>query len=459
MKLLKKFNPLKTLFARLFFVFWGTILILIGSTLFISQQLNELDKKEPLSKFDTKRFELLERQFQGPRPNSLRKKIHFAQKKFPHWVVLYQAESQQLIADRVPENLLNKHLRPLFTQNSRAAERKLPNYVVYGPKTLLINDLEYQAVIVRKATPANELLRTLYFSPLWSKIAFAILVTLLPCWLVARNISVPIARLNRSTHALSRGELSHRVDPSVANRADEIGQLANSFNAMAEKIENNLKVHKGLLANVSHELRTPLTRIELSVAMALKDPAKNVSKLHRIESELHKLDALIANVLKLSRLENDSLPLETNNIHLSHLVKEICESASLECEEKNIQLLPTIQDKLYYVGDELLLVCAFENVLRNAIKFTPSGQTIWLELKEQPDTIEFSVLDSGPGVSESELEKIFQPFYRSSDNQYKTRGTGLGLTISNKAVTRHRGHIKAKNIADKGLRVNISLPR
>ncbi len=444
---------------RLFLVFWGTILILVGGTVFISHKLNELDKVEPLNKYDLKKFEFVEHQLNLPKKGDLSRRIRFLHKKYPHWVFLYEADSQTIITDRIPPALIDKYLLDLVNPPKRAAERKIPRHLVYGPKLITVAGQQYQTLIVRKASPGNELIRNLYFSPLWSKILFAFLVTLLPCWLVARNLSIPISRLNQSTQLLAAGQLSHRVGASVINRPDEIGQLAVSFNQMAEKIENNLKLHKGLLANVSHELRTPLTRIELSLAMALKDPHKNSAKLHRIEQELHKLDALIANVLKLSRLENDDLPLERNRINLSQLVADICQSAKLECEEKDIQLDCHITQSIYYAGDELLLVRAFENILRNAIKFTPAGKAVKVELTQTDEHLVFAVQDQGPGVNESDIEKIFQPFYRAENNQYSSRGTGLGLTISHKAITRHNGHIYAKNIPDSGLRMQVLLPR
>ncbi|MER2494439.1 ATP-binding protein [Catenovulum sediminis] len=457
--IIKKLNPLNSLFGRIFLGFWGTVLVVVAVTIFINQQLNDFNKVKPLDGYQEHHLLLAKKKLEKAGLEKLTYALRRIQKEGKlKWVVLKNLETGELLSHRKPRHLALKEFKQLAFE-PKPLQVRLDDFLIAGPVDINIENTHFKLMLAYKLSPRADFYRALWHSPEWLKFLIAGLLTILPCWLIARSISKPIHKLNRSTHILAEGNLSHRVEENVVNRHDEIGKLANDFNEMANKLESNLELHKRLLGDVSHELRTPLTRLELSLAMAMKDPANSKNQLVRIEAELHKLDEMISSVLRLARLENEDIQLEKTEINLSILVKDIIQSAQVECDAKNIQLKTNIAPNIEYLGDALLLNSAFENILRNAIKFSETNSEIEVKLKIRDDEIIYAVCDNGPGVNSDELNKIFMPFYRvNKARDRKTGGTGLGLTIANKAVLRHCGRIEAHNKEPKGLQVNIYLP-
>lgn len=294
--------------------------------------------------------------------------------------------------------------------------------------------------------------------PDWLKLVLAAIVTILPCWIIARNISVPISQLRNSSHALAQGHYNHRIDV-IAKRHDELGDLARDFNYMAGKIENQFELHKRLLGDVSHELRTPLTRLELSLALAIKNPQDCDKQLNRIETEIHKLDEMIGNVLRLARLENEDMALDLTQINLAKTISSVIQAAEVEAEQKHIQLHKQLQSDITVNADIILLTTAIENIVRNAIKYSPAYGEVTTTLELKDGLIHINITDTGNGVGENEINKIFTPFYRvAKARERHSGGTGLGLAIAQKAIHRHQGQLSASNLTPKGLKVSIVLP-
>ena len=236
---------------------------------------------------------------------------------------------------------------------------------------------------------------------------------------------------------------------------------------MADKLSALVSLYKRLLADVSHELRTPLTRLELTLAMALKEPENNQRQLERAERELHKLDDIIGNVLRLAKLENHEVSIEQDDVDLTDLLSQIIRSCRLEAREKKITIDSNVEDNLSLIGDEMLLSFAFDNVIRNAIKYSPNDSSISVSSAQESGVINITIQDQGCGVDEHELEQLFVPFFRGKQAMQESNGAGLGLAIASKAIMRHGGTIYAENIvSDKpdssgdilGLSVSIKLP-
>ena len=227
---------------------------------------------------------------------------------------------------------------------------------------------------------------------------------------------------------------------------------------MADKLSSLISLYKRLLADVSHELRTPLTRLELSLAMALKEPENNQRQLARAERELHKLDDIIGNVLRLAKLENHEVSIEQEDVDLTDLLSQIIRSCQLEAREKGIVIDSDIEDELTLIGDEILLSFAFDNVIRNAIKYSPENSHVCVRSAQETGVIKVIIKDQGTGVDEHELEQLFVPFFRGKQAMQESNGAGLGLAIASKAIMRHGGTIYAENASPNGLKVTIELP-
>ncbi|NOT83893.1 MAG: two-component sensor histidine kinase, partial [Methylococcaceae bacterium] len=213
-----------------------------------------------------------------------------------------------------------------------------------------------------------------------------------------------------------------------------------------------------LLHDVSHELRSPLARIQAAIGLAHQQPDKIPLTLERIEKESQRMNDLIGELLALSRLEAGVIG-KLEVIDMSELIAEIVEDARLEADSKNVKIVLTTAEEAFIKGQYDLIYRAIENVLRNAIKHTKSNSTVSVSanLGSSGHQLHIVITDQGPGVAETELAAIFEPFFRGSNSQ-KAQSIGLGLTIALKAVEVHNGKIIAGNRQEGGFRVEIVLP-
>lgn len=456
---LSKFNPLNYLFGRIFLGFWGAVVVLIWLALFVSYQLSQLEGLKPADPYHINQLNNVRKQLNRKQNISVLDNIKKIQAKHKRWIyILKKPNSRQLITpDSLPDDIpINKLM--LLSIASSKQQIRLDKYILTGPTKTIDNGQEYEVFIAYRVKSRNEFYKLLWRMPDWLKLFLAAIVTILPCWIIARNISGPISQLRNSSHALAQGHYNHRIDV-IAKRHDELGDLARDFNYMAAKIENQFELHKRLLGDVSHELRTPLTRLELSLALAIKNPQDCDKQLNRIETEIHKLDEMIGNVLRLARLENEDIPLDLTQINLADMISSIIQAAEVEAEQKHIQLHTKLPTGVMVNADIMLLTTAIENIIRNAIKYSPAYGKITTSLELKNNEIQINITDTGNGVCESEIDKIFTPFYRVAKARDRhSGGTGLGLAIAQKAVYRHKGKLTAHNIKPQGLSVNISLP-
>jgi two-component system sensor histidine kinase CpxA len=251
-----------------------------------------------------------------------------------------------------------------------------------------------------------------------------------------------------------RGDLTARI---VFNRHDEIGNLARSFNAMAERIEVLLTAERRLLQDVSHELRSPLSRLSFAVEL-VRDAADPDSAMGKVRREIDRLSHLIGTLLEVNNYEWDPAARKTESVPVGSLTAEIAADCSLEAEARNVQISTGIRSTNAIEGDPELLRRAIENVLRNAIRFSPSGSDVTVEVDDVDRGIIVTVSDHGPGVPEHLLSRIFDPFFRADlSRETSLGGIGLGLSIARRAVLLHQGEITATNTLP-GLRIAITVP-
>lgn len=289
-------------------------------------------------------------------------------------------------------------------------------------------------------------------------IAFAILTLVVASAWVAWMLTRPLRVLSHSTRRLAEGDLQARVPRYIADREDAVGRLGAEFNHMAERVDSLLGSQQQLLRDVSHELRTPLARLQVALTLAQDEPDKAPAMLSRIEIELGRLDDLIGQVLSLSRLQSGTDNLERTPIELRSLLAEVVENAEFEFAEKDvsIQIKGPIVELL---GDPGKLASAFENIVRNAMRYAAEGSTVELSIGVHQQTALVEVADRGPGVDEAELPRLFEAFYRVDDaRDTRTGGHGVGLAIAEQAIARNGGTLRARNRDGGGLVVSACLP-
>ena len=274
---------------------------------------------------------------------------------------------------------------------------------------------------------------------------------------LALYLSRPIRSLRSGLEAFAAGDLRVRLGESIGGRRDEIADLARDFDGMADRVEGLIRAREQLLNDVSHELRTPLTRLRLAIALARQRPERTATALDRVESEARRLDELVDELLTLSRLESGVIDLQ-GYFDLLELLRKLIADARFESgSAAQVKFEAIIGDgaaaNSSILGDAELIRRAVENVVRNAIRFSPADGTISISVLQRATEARIQIEDEGPGVAENDLRTLFEPFVKGSSG-----GFGLGLAIARRAVLAHRGSIVAENRSPTGLRVTICLP-
>ena len=286
----------------------------------------------------------------------------------------------------------------------------------------------------------------------------------LVCYLLARYLTAPVVRLRAATQRLAAGDLSARAGGLAARRRDEMAQLVRDFDAMAERLEAAVHAQARLLNDISHELRSPLARLNVASALAHQRAGVEAhSALERIDLEAERLNELIGGLLTIARLESGNDARQKSPVLLGEIIEGIAADANFEAQGRNCGVESVIKEDCVVMGAPSLLHSAIENVVRNAARYTREGTSakITLERGQSKGGAEavVRIVDSGPGVPEEALDKLFRPFYRIDDARgRKTGGVGLGLAITERAVRLHGGTVKASNRPEGGLQVEIRLP-
>ncbi len=293
----------------------------------------------------------------------------------------------------------------------------------------------------------------------WRTVPVAITLSLV-CYFLARTITKPVLEMRSAMRRFGEGDLEQRVGSTVGRRRDEIGELARDFDHMAERIEKLLGAQQRLLEDISHELRSPLARQRVALELArLRSSESALVSLDRVEREAERLDGLIGQLLTLTRLENDACEGRFSPVDLADLVREVVADAQFESRtgKRSVQL--TDCSPCTVNAEAELLLRAVENVVRNALSYTADNTTVDVTLVSTSTEAVITVRDHGPGLPESELTNVFQPFYRVSHaRDRQSGGVGLGLAIVERAVRTHGGTVVARNGESSGLIVEIRIP-
>jgi signal transduction histidine kinase len=345
------------------------------------------------------------------------------------------------------------------------------------PIALNLRSLRLVALAVR--SPAGQpfvlILQTAYGAPLSpygirpgpTTVYISGVVTLLLAILVA----VPIRRLRSAAREIAQGKLQTRVSLGVWSRRllrigrdDVVYGLIEDFNNMAERLDSLVDAQRVLFRDVSHELRSPLARLSVALELAREagDPSMR-APLDRIEEEAARVNELIGQILSLSYMETLQEITQPASLSLTDLVSCILPDIQYEAAARRCQVTSRVLQEAQIVGDAELLHRAIENVVRNAIRYSPDGGIVEMcldtALRDGAWLAVLRIADSGPGVPSDELPSILRPFYRvDKSRQRSTGGFGVGLAIADRAVKLHAGEIVASNRPEGGFLVEMSFP-
>jgi len=444
---------------KLFLAFWLVIITSVLISYLVTMQFRHSPTQEQANPQQLK----LLNQFTERLADKKKVKLKAIQSKFHH------KYNQHLIIKKISNNkVYSPRNRPWSKVKDYLKKHPLDNPVTVdfsftkltSSQPILINGQLFQLFI------ASELQRKRLVSlisqlPFALRLFFLLTISFLSCWLLAKSFTKPLIAIQKASKALGNGELATRIT-TFDQRSDEFGDLARSFNQMAKQLEDNISAHQRLLGDVSHELRSPLTRLQLAVALAEKNmgnEAEQQKHLNRCETEVDRLDEMIADVLTLSRLEHSHNNFTADSVDLNTLVDQVINDCQYFASSKEISIRLKGEVNAAILADGKLLISAISNVLNNAVKYSPNGQDVTVELIQHNQQLHLSVSDKGPGVPDEMLAQLFTPFFRVADARDRSSGgTGLGLAIAQQAIHLHQGEIVAQNIAPNGLKVIIILP-
>ena len=285
-----------------------------------------------------------------------------------------------------------------------------------------------------------------------------IVVGLLLAFLLSRTLMRPIRELTAATHAISAGEL--KQDVPVRSR-DELGELAASFNRMNAALVRSTELRRQMTADIAHELRTPVSVI-MGHAEAVHDGVMEPSleSFEIIRDEVERLDSLIEDLRTLSRADAGELPIEFQPVSVGKLLEKVQTMHKQHADRKKITFDLQLQAGLPEISaDPGRLVQVFSNLVDNALLYTPEGGHILISAQVVDDGVEVRVQDSGPGIAQDELGRVFERFYRSDPSRQRNAGgSGLGLAIAKSIVEKHNGRIWAESKPGEGATIVIHLP-
>jgi two-component system sensor histidine kinase CpxA len=292
---------------------------------------------------------------------------------------------------------------------------------------------------------------------LWWQFIVAAVVSAVTCLLLTRYFVDPIRKLQRSTESFGRGNLASRPDASLLERKDELGDLSRTIGQMSSRIGTLLSSQRNFLIQVSHELGSPLSRMNVALALARRKASPALlPELNRIQGDSSELNSMVQQLLRLARLESGLEQEEEEVYSLHELLQQVCLDNQFTAEQTSKQVYLLSSPQINMRGYRELLKRALDNILRNAIRFTPEGGRVEVDvLSRSNDLIVIQVKDSGIGVQDDKLDAIFEPFVRASSDR---SGAGLGLAIARQAVHANRGTIRALNRVEGGLLIEVSLP-
>jgi len=327
---------------------------------------------------------------------------------------------------------------------------------------ILVNGESIGILIIPTALEGSpldyEFLRRLNGS-IFMSAAITLLIALIAGFLLSRSISRPIQELTKATRNMANGELGLQV--TVRSR-DEIGELARSFNQMSADLARSFNLRKQMTADIAHELRTPLTLI-LGHAEGVKDgvlpPSRENFEIIREEAE--RLEHLVRDLRTLSLADAGELLVDFQTVDVNALMSDVHTHYLTLFNQKRITLDLKLDTVILQAElDPGRFSQVLNNILNNALRYTPEGGHVELKTQLTENRIQLSVKDSGEGVTSAEAQHLFDRFYRVDESRTRNDGgSGLGLAIAKAIVEMHKGRIWAESEKGKGLKVIIELPQ
>lgn len=271
---------------------------------------------------------------------------------------------------------------------------------------------------------------------------------------ISRRVSAPILRLGQAMGQVAKGDFDVRLQEGHLFK--DIDEIYHNFNLMTQELGNTETIQTDFVVNVSHEFKTPINAIE-GYAMLLQDssPEDRERYVEKILYNTQRLSKLVSNMLLLSKVDHQAISAQGSRYRLDEQIRQAIVHLEQEWEKKEIDLDVELES-LEYVGNESLMLHVWQNLIGNAIKFSPQGAPLSISLKREGEQAVFRVDDCGPGIEEAAMSHIFDKFYQS-DSSHKQEGNGLGLALVKQILELCGGTVSAENLPAGGCRFTVKL--
>ncbi|WP_448176105.1 envelope stress sensor histidine kinase CpxA [Morganella morganii] len=451
---------ISSLTARIFAIFWFTLALVLLLVLMVPK----LDSRQlmPLQEAEYRQGMMLQQHIESDLAQDPANDLLWW-RRLTRALVKWTPPDKRLIIVTTEGRIIgpirndSQVIRNFMGQSDNTDNPKKKRYgriELLGPFEVRDGEDRYQLYLIRPANTAqSDFINFLIDRPFLLLAATMLISTPLLLWL-AWSLAKPARKLKNAADDVAKGNL--RQHPELEAGPQEFLAAGNSFNQMISALERMVNAQQRLISDISHELRTPLTRLQLATALLRRRHGES-KELERIETETHRLDGMINDLLVLSRSQHKN-ELLRQNIKANELWDDILDNAKFEAEQryKTLEITSPPGPWTIYCNPSAL-GSAFENIVRNALRY--SNQHIQVAFSADTKGISIVVDDDGPGVSPEDREHIFRPFYRTDEaRDRESGGTGLGLAIVSTAISQHNGKVTANDSPLGGLRLEIWLP-
>jgi len=356
----------------------------------------------------------------------------------------------------------NQDYQDALTSENRTGvsiNKTLTGEKVLALSYILVNPIGENYGAVRYLVSLDDALRQFKITTLIIILIFSlmiILITLLGRYFVS-SIVQPVEKINQITKVIAKGDFSVRIENDTD---DEIGELSESINEMAGKLNEIDKMKNEFISTVSHEIRTPLTAIKgwgETLKTINNDPLLTDKGLDIIISETSRLSDMVEELLDFSRMQNDNLKMNFSILSLNEVLYDVFVSYRQRAEAENKIFTSELENigKVFIKGDESKIRQVLINIIDNALKYTDEKALIKIGLERNQKYVTIYLIDNGKGISKKDLPYVKDKFYKADNT---VRGTGIGLAVADEIVKKHGGTLNIKSEIGKGTTVEAVLP-
>jgi two-component system OmpR family sensor kinase len=391
---------------------------------------------------------------------------------WPYWIEIHEQGTDRLLYQSSVAKIVK--LSPVKPGSSTTVKTKVPDErlhlglnqsreATFRVRTFLVS-LEGGRFVVQIARPVAKLKEEIRELVLGIGVGFILsfVALIVVSRYIAGEILKPIGEMKDLTKRISEKNLDKRIP--VRQGRDEFSELARTINWMLDRLQNSFIKQRNLLFDTSHELKTPLTTMRLSIdeictSEIEKLPAGLRENLLQLNNQILRMERLVKDLLNLSSLE--TIPsIDQNTVDITELLTTLAADYRLLADVHKIQMDIHLPDESIIYGDMEKLKRAFSNILDNAVKYNVDGGRIEVEGDQDDDILTITLTNTGPGVAEDEIPKVFDQFYRVEESRsLQYGGSGLGLAIVKRIVELHGGRVNFESKKGAWTRVTVRLPR